>query len=64
MSQDRLPSPGVRRVRDVEATASRWTLGGGDSAGGGTRIIDALFPDGGAQEADLARNLLPMVIPD
>lgn len=63
MSQEGFPSPGVRRVRDVEPTASQWALGGGDSTAGDTRVIDALFPEGGAQEADLARNLLPIVVP-
>ncbi|MBT8239939.1 MAG: hypothetical protein KJN63_01780, partial [Acidimicrobiia bacterium] len=63
MSQEDFPSPGVRRVRDVEARASQWSIGGGDSAIGDTRVLDALFPDGGAQEADLARNLLPIVRP-
>ncbi|MFW2381564.1 MAG: glucodextranase DOMON-like domain-containing protein, partial [Acidimicrobiales bacterium] len=63
MSQEGFPSPGVRRVRDVETQASQWSVGGGDSAAGDTRVLDALLPDGGAQEADLTRNLLPIVTP-
>ncbi len=63
MSQEGFPSPGVRRVRDVETDAAQWSIGGGDSAAGDTRVLDALFPDGGAQETDLARNLLPIVTP-
>ncbi len=63
LSQDGFPSTGVRRVRDVEPQASQWAIGGGDSASGDTRVLDALFPQGGAQEADLARNLLPLNLP-
>ncbi len=63
MSQEGFPSPGVRRIRDVAPTASQWTIGGGDSAAGDTRILDVLFSSPGTQEADLARNLLPMDTP-
>ncbi len=63
LSQEGFPSPGVRRVRNVEAEASQWAIGGGDSVAGDTRILDALFPLGGAQEADLARGLLPLDLP-
>ncbi|NNE96274.1 MAG: glycoside hydrolase [Acidimicrobiales bacterium] len=63
MSQESFPTAGARRVRDVEPEASQWKIGGGDSAAGDTRVLDALYPDGGAQEADLARNLLPINAP-
>jgi alpha-amylase/alpha-mannosidase (GH57 family) len=63
LSQEGFPSAGVRRVRNVEAEASQWSVGGGASATGDTRILDALFTDGGAQEADLARGLLPLDLP-
>jgi hypothetical protein len=63
LSQEGFPSPGVRRVRDVEAQPSQWSIGGGDSAAGGTRVLDALFPDVGVQETDLTRNLLPIALP-
>ncbi|HNJ97611.1 MAG TPA: glucodextranase DOMON-like domain-containing protein [Ilumatobacteraceae bacterium] len=52
MSQDGYPSAGVDRVRDVQATASQWRLGGGAA----TRIIDLLVPDEGEQERLLGSN--------
>ena len=60
LSQEGFPSAGVRRVRDVTARAGQYKIGGGDSSAGDTRILDALFSEGGAQEADLAQNLLPI----
>ncbi len=63
LSQDGFPSAGVRRVRDVTETEAQWTIGGGSSAEGDTRIVDVLFPQGGAQEADLVRNILPLNLP-
>ncbi|MDO8361735.1 MAG: glucodextranase DOMON-like domain-containing protein [Actinomycetota bacterium] len=47
LSQEGYPSAGVDRVRDVQATASQWKLGGGAA----TRIIDLLAPEEGTQEA-------------
>jgi hypothetical protein len=50
MSQEGFPSPGVRRVRDVEASAQQWRIGGGDGSLNGTRIVDLLWPEIGAQQ--------------
>ena len=60
LSQDGFPSAGVRRVRNVTEAETQWTIGGGDSTDGDTRILDALFPIGGPQEADLGVGILPM----
>ncbi len=46
LSQEGFPSPGVRRVRDVEATASQWRLGGAPVDTNHTRILDFIWPDG------------------
>jgi alpha-amylase/alpha-mannosidase (GH57 family) len=54
LSQDGFPSPGVRRVRDVEPTAQQWRLGGGPIDVNHTRIVDLLWPEPGVQEAMLA----------
>jgi carbohydrate-binding DOMON domain-containing protein len=51
MSQEQLPSSGVRRIRDVEATAEQWRIGGGDESINATRIIDLLATQPGQQEA-------------
>ena len=45
LSQDGYPSAGVRRVRDVEPTASQWRIGGGTGASTDTRIIDVALPE-------------------
>ncbi len=45
LSQEGFPSPGVRRVRDVEAEASQWRIGGGPEDSNHTRIMDLVFPD-------------------
>ncbi|NNL12324.1 MAG: glycoside hydrolase [Acidimicrobiia bacterium] len=63
MSQEGFPAPGVRRVRDVSATAEQWRVGGGDSAAGDTRIIDALWEIEGEAEALLAQRIVPLVAP-
>ncbi len=49
MSQEGFPSSGVRRVRDVEAVAQQYRLGGSDGSVNATRIIDLLWPDEGVQ---------------
>jgi carbohydrate-binding DOMON domain-containing protein len=54
LSQEGFPSSGVRRVRDVESTASQYRLGGGSAAINDTRIIDLAWPDPGVQEAMLS----------
>jgi hypothetical protein len=54
LSQEGFPSSGVRRVRDVEPTASQYRLGGGSEAINDTRIIDLAWPEPGVQEAMLS----------
>jgi len=54
MSQEGFPSPGVRRVRDVEPTPAQWRIGGGDGAINGTRILDLIVAEPGLQEAMLS----------
>ncbi len=49
MSQEGFPSSGVRRVRDVEANAQQYRLGGSDGSLNATRIIDILWPEDGVQ---------------
>ena len=50
MSQEGFPASGVRRIRNVEATAQQWRIGGGDGSINATRIIDLLWPIEGEQE--------------
>ena len=50
MSQEGFPSSGVRRIRDVNANAEQYRLGGSDGSLTATRIIDLLWPDEGIQE--------------
>lgn len=45
LSQEGFPSPGVRRVRDVESTASQWRIGGGPADTNHTRIVDLIYAD-------------------
>jgi len=45
LSQDGFPAPGVRRVREVEPTASQWRLGGAPNDTNHTRIMDLLGQD-------------------
>jgi len=64
LSQEGFPSPGVRRVRDIELQPSRWRFGGAKELGKDTRIIDLLWPQGRSptQEEQLERGsilLLP-----
>ncbi|MEA2022851.1 MAG: glucodextranase DOMON-like domain-containing protein [Actinomycetota bacterium] len=54
MSQEGFPSSGVRRVRDVEASAQQWRIGGGDGSINATRIMDLLALEPGAQESMLS----------
>jgi alpha-amylase/alpha-mannosidase (GH57 family) len=46
LSQEGFPSPGVWRVRDVEAEASQWRIGGGSADTNHTRILDIAWPEG------------------
>ena len=63
MSQEGFPSAGVRRVRDVSPSAEQFRVGGGDSAAGDTRIIDALWEAEGEAEGLLEQGLIPLVLP-
>jgi len=45
LSQDGFPAPGVWRVRDVEADASQWRIGGGPADINHTRILDIAWPE-------------------
>ena len=60
LSQEGFPSAGVRRVRDVAASASQWAIGGGDSTAGDTRILDAVDPDG--DQSLLADGVVPLAV--
>lgn len=50
MSQEGYPSPGVRRIRDILATAEQWKGGGAPDDANHSRIYDVLYPEGGLQE--------------
>ena len=50
MSQEGFPSSGVRRVRDVEATAQQWKIGGSPGGINATRILDVALAEPGLQE--------------
>jgi alpha-amylase/alpha-mannosidase (GH57 family) len=54
LSQEGYPSAGVRRVRNVVATAEQWLGGGGPDDANHTRIYDLLYPDQGVQEQMLS----------
>jgi carbohydrate-binding DOMON domain-containing protein len=43
LSQEGFPSAGVRRVRDVEAQADQWRIGGSPGDTNHTRIMDLIF---------------------
>ncbi len=46
LSQEGFPSPGVRRVRDIDLTASQWRGGGAPNDINHTRIFDMIGPLG------------------
>lgn len=50
LSQEGFPSQGVRRVRDVEANAAQFRLGGAPVDANHTRIIDVAWAAQGEQE--------------
>jgi hypothetical protein len=50
LSQEGFPSSGVRRVRDVEASAQQFRLGGAPTDANHTRIIDVAWATEGEQE--------------
>ncbi|MEA1903399.1 MAG: glucodextranase DOMON-like domain-containing protein [Actinomycetota bacterium] len=47
LSQEGFPSPGVRRVRDINVTAEQWRGGGAPDDINHTRIYDVIAPGGG-----------------
>ena len=59
LGQDANPSQGVRRVRDVDTTASQWHFGGAPNDTNHTRIIDALVPPGASLEQEIALGKYP-----
>jgi len=62
LSQDGYPSAGVRRVRDVEPTASQWRIGGGTGEAGDTRIMDVALPeDADISQEEGLQSALPMI---
>jgi carbohydrate-binding DOMON domain-containing protein len=54
LSQEGFPSSGVRRVRDVEASAQQFRLGGAPTDANHTRIIDVAWATEGEQEQMLS----------
>jgi alpha-amylase/alpha-mannosidase (GH57 family) len=50
LSQEGFPSQGVRRVRDVQASAEQFRLGGAPDDANHTRIIDVAWAVAGEQE--------------
>ena len=50
MSQEGYPSPGVRRVRDINQVGEQWKGGGAPDDANHSRIYDVLYPDAGVQE--------------
>jgi alpha-amylase/alpha-mannosidase (GH57 family) len=55
-SQEGYPAAGVRRIREVQADAAQWRIGGAPADTNHTRIIDVAWPQGSAptQEQFLA----------
>ncbi|MBC8452249.1 MAG: hypothetical protein H8D65_00165 [Spirochaetes bacterium] len=64
LGQEGYPSPGVRRVRDVQDTASQWKFGGAGGVSNPTRVIDLAVPDstGWNQEDVLSSGEIPLII--
>jgi alpha-amylase/alpha-mannosidase (GH57 family) len=54
MSQEGFPSPGVRRIRDINETAEQWKGGGAPADANHSRIYDVLYPEEGVQESLLS----------
>ena len=51
MSQEGYPSGGVLRVRDVQAVAEQWRIGGAPTgSSNATRVMDLVWADPGVQE--------------
>lgn len=54
LSQEGFPSPGVRRVRDINPTAEQWRGGGAPDDINHTRVYDVAWPVEGEQEQALS----------
>lgn len=54
LSQEGFPSPGVRRVRDIDVVAEQWRGGGAPNDTSHTRIYDVAWPEEGEQETRLS----------
>lgn len=54
LSQEGFPTPGVRRVRDINVVAEQWRGGGAPNDINHTRIFDVAWPTEGDQEAWLS----------
>jgi alpha-amylase/alpha-mannosidase (GH57 family) len=50
LSQEGYPSGGVMRVRDVNATAEQWRVGGASADTNHTRVLDLVWAEAGMQE--------------
>ncbi len=59
LSQEGYPSPGVRRVRDVEPNASQWRLGGAPLDTNHTRIVDLSWPSDASPNQETLLSVYP-----
>jgi len=59
MSQDGYPAPGVLRVRDVQATAEQWRIGGSRGGANAPRIMDLAWA-GSPSQARLLSAYAPL----
>jgi carbohydrate-binding DOMON domain-containing protein len=50
LSQEGYPSGGVMRVRDVNASAEQWRIGGAPADNNHTRVLDLVWAEAGVQE--------------
>ncbi|NQT59430.1 MAG: glycoside hydrolase [Bacteroidetes bacterium] len=64
LGQEGYPSPGVRRVRDIQESTSQWKFGGAGGMSDPTRIIDLAVPDdaGWTQEEALDGSGVPLIM--
>lgn len=54
LSQEGFPSPGIWRVRDVQANAEQWRIGGGsDTATNQTRIMDLVWAESNPTQEEM-----------
>ncbi len=59
MSQEGYPASGVWRIRDVEAAAAQWRIGGAPADTNHTRILDVAYPDGATPTQEEALGTYP-----